>query len=84
MYKTYGYLERKPYVTVMGAGQSVHTHAVSVLNPFPVDAKLSHELDKLSMVAARILNTSDIYDIANLALSDASGCGSYAIFLKKK
>jgi hypothetical protein len=50
-------------------------------NPFPVSGTLSRDLDKLSMVAARILSTPDIYDVNNLARPGV--CGDYAVFLKK-
>ena len=64
----------------MGAGGSKGAAgAISV--PFPVDKRLSNDLDKLSFVAARILNTPDIYDVNNLARPGV--CGDYAVFLKK-
>lgn len=62
----------------MGAGAS---RGVALDNPFPVSATLSRDLDKLSMVAARILSTPDIYDVNNLARPGV--CGDYAVFLKK-
>ena len=48
--------------------------------PFPVDAALSNDLNRLSMVASRILSTPDIYDVNNLARPGV--CGDYAVFLK--
>ncbi len=63
----------------MGAGQS--SAAGSIANPFPVDPRLSKDLDKLSIVAARILSTPDIYDVNNL--SRPGVCGDYAVFLRK-
>jgi hypothetical protein len=61
----------------MGAGASR-----GILDePFPVAPGLSRDLDRLSMVAARILSTPDIYDINNLARPGV--CGDYAVFLKK-
>jgi uncharacterized protein (DUF2141 family) len=51
-------------------------------NPFPISARLSSDLDKLSVVVMRVLSTPDIYDINNLARPGA--CGDYAIFLKKQ
>lgn len=62
----------------MGAGAS---RGVALDNPFPISTTLSRDLDKLSMVAARILSTPDIYDINNLARPGV--CGDYAVFLKK-
>lgn len=49
-------------------------------DPFPVDTALSNDLNRLSMVAARILSTPDIYDVNNLARPGV--CGDYAVFLK--
>ena len=63
----------------MGTGAS--RASVALDNPFPVSATLSRDLDKLSMVAARILSTADIYDVNNLARPGV--CGDYAVFLKK-
>lgn len=63
----------------MGAGQS--STGGSIANPFPVDSRLSKDLDKLSIVAARILSTPDIYDVNNLARPGV--CGDYAVFLRK-
>jgi hypothetical protein len=54
----------------------------SLENVFPIDLAQDRNLDKLSMVAARILNTPDIYDINNL--SKPGVCGDYAVFLKKE
>lgn len=62
----------------MGAGAS---RGVALDDPFPVSATLSRDLDKLSIVAARILSTPDIYDVNNLARPGV--CGDYAVFLKK-
>ena len=59
----------------MGAGGS------KVSDPFPVSKELSKRLDKLSYIAARILNTPDIYDVANLAKPGV--CGDYVVFLRK-
>ncbi|NCY21736.1 hypothetical protein EBX31_07250 [bacterium] len=61
----------------MGAGASRQI----LEEPFPVAPGLSRDLDRLSMVAARILSTPDIYDINNLARPGV--CGDYAVFLKK-
>jgi hypothetical protein len=49
-------------------------------DPFPIDEGISRDLDKLSMAAIRILSTSDIYDINNLARPGV--CGDYAVFLR--
>ena len=49
-------------------------------DPFPIDEGTSHDLDKLSMAAIRILSTPDIYDINNLARPGV--CGDYAVFLR--
>jgi hypothetical protein len=54
----------------------------SLENVFPIDLAQDRNLDKLSMVAARILNTPDIYDVNNL--SKPGVCGEYAVFLKKE
>jgi hypothetical protein len=64
----------------MGAAGSKGT-GVSVENPFPVSPSLNRDLDKLSMVAARILSSPDIYDIENL--SRPGVCGDYVVLLKK-
>jgi hypothetical protein len=65
----------------MGAGGSKGAAKGAISDPFPVDQRLSKDLDKLSYVAARILSTPDIYDINNLARPGV--CGDYAVFLKK-
>lgn len=51
-------------------------------DPFPMDPKVTQDLNKLSAVVARILSTPDIYDLANLTKSGT--CGEYAVFLKSK
>jgi len=53
----------------------------SAENPFPIDNRLESDLDKMSLAAARILATPDIYDVANLAKPGV--CGDYAVFMKK-
>ncbi len=63
----------------MGAGAS--TANASISEPFPVSPSLARDLDKLSMVAARILSTPDIYDVENLG--KAGTCGDYMVLLKK-
>lgn len=62
----------------MGASGS----RVALDNPFPIDKKINNDLDLLSLVVARVLNTGDIYDIKNLGR--AGVCGDYAVFLKKQ
>ncbi len=62
----------------MGASGS----RVALDNPFPIDKKINNDLDLLSLVVARVLNTGDIYDIANLGRPGM--CGDYAVFLKKQ
>jgi hypothetical protein len=62
----------------MGAGAST---AASISDPFPVSPALARDLDKLSMVAARILSTPDIYDVENLGRPGT--CGDYMVMLKK-
>jgi hypothetical protein len=52
-----------------------------VVEKFPIDESLTKNLTDLSIAAARILATPDIYDITNL--SKPGVCGDYAIFLKK-
>jgi hypothetical protein len=64
----------------MGAAGSKGT-ATTLDNPFPLDPTQNRNLDKLSMAAARILATADIYDFSNLAKPGV--CGEYAVFLKK-
>jgi hypothetical protein len=81
MSETHGAVERKASGTVMGAGGSKGAAKGAISDPFPVDQRLSKDLDKLSYVAARILSTPDIYDINNLARPGV--CGDYAVFLKK-
>ena len=51
-------------------------------NVFPIDLAQNQNLDKLSVVASRLLNTPDIYDINNL--SRPGVCGDYAVFLQKE
>jgi hypothetical protein len=63
----------------MGAGAS--TARASLSEPFPVSPGLARDLDKLSMVAARILSTPDIYEVENLQKSGT--CGEYMVLLKK-
>ncbi len=62
----------------MGASGS----RIALDNPFPIDKKINNDLDLLSLVVARVLNTGDIYDIANLGRPGV--CGDYAVFLKKQ
>ena len=63
----------------MGATQS---YTGSIEEPFPIPPGLNSDLDKLSAMVARILSTSDIYDINNL--SKPGVCGDYAVFLKAR
>jgi len=58
------------------------SRSIGLDDPFPISARLSSDLDKLSIVVMRVLSTPDIYDINNLARPGA--CGDYAIFLKKQ
>jgi hypothetical protein len=62
----------------MGAGPSRRL----LEDPFPVSSSLTRDLNKLSLVASRILGTADIYDVNNLTKSGT--CGEYAVFLKEK
>jgi hypothetical protein len=78
MFETIAAVERKTIRTVMGA----KTSRLSLDNPFPVESKVSRDLDLLSLVVARILNTPDIYDINNLARPGV--CGDYAVLLKEQ
>lgn len=66
----------------MGQTQSSNSPSGPLNNVFPIDFAQDRNLDKLSLVAARILNTPDIYDINNL--SRPGVCGDYAVFLKKE
>ena len=56
--------------------------SVDIDNPFPVDEAHNNNLDVLSMIAARILNTGDIYKLDNL--NNPGECGNYAVFLRDK
>jgi hypothetical protein len=70
---------KKARKEVMGAANST---AYKLLDdPFPVSADLSQQLDRLSLIAMRILNTPDIYDFKNLKKPYV--CNTYAVFLKK-
>jgi hypothetical protein len=67
----------------MGQTQSSDSGSSRVLeNVFPIDPVQDRNLDKLSLVASRLLNTPDIYDINNLARPGV--CGDYAVFLQKE
>lgn len=76
-------MKQNPMFQVMGQTQSSDGGPRGALESvFPIDFAQDRNLDKLSMVAARILNTPDIYDINNL--SRPGVCGDYAVFLKKE
>ena len=62
----------------MGAGAS--TGQLALDSPFPINAGMNKKLDFLSTVVAHVLNTSDIYDLNNLARPGI--CGDYAVLLK--
>ena len=64
---------------VMGVGAS---SAAGLENPFPIKPAMEKDLIRLSFVVSRLLNSSDIYDLNNLARPGA--CGDYAVFLKDK
>lgn len=64
------------------SSSSAHGADPTLQNPFPVTPHLSSDLDRLSFVAARILNTPDIYNIENLSKMDV--CGAYTVFLKQQ
>lgn len=64
------------------SSSSSHGAEPTLQNPFPVTPHLSSDLDRLSFVAARILNTPDIYNIENLSKMDV--CGAYTVFLKQQ
>ena len=66
----------------MGAAGSKNDAVANVEDPFPISQSMNRQLDRLSMVAARVLSTPDIYDIENLAKPGV--CGEYAVFLKKE
>jgi hypothetical protein len=57
------------------------TRPIGSQDRFPISARLSSDLDKLSSIAMRILSTPELYDINNLAKPGV--CGEYAVFLKK-
>jgi hypothetical protein len=65
----------------MGAASS-RAGGVDIDNPFPLDEGHNSNLDVLSMIAARILNTGDIYKLDNL--TNPGECGNYAVFLRDK
>jgi len=66
----------------MGAGGSKASLDIGTENPFPLSPAMQRDLDKASLVAARILAKPDLYDIDNLARPGV--CGEYAIFLKEQ
>jgi hypothetical protein len=66
----------------MGAAASSRAGGVDIDNPFPLDEGHNSNLDVLSMIAARILNTGDIYKLDNL--TNPGECGNYAVFLRDK
>jgi hypothetical protein len=63
----------------MGATSSKATG--SVRDPFRIDTATDRDLDTLTFVTTRVLNTPDIYDIYNL--KNAGTCGEYAVFVKE-
>ncbi len=48
--------------------------------PFPIDPTQNSNLNRLSVIATRLLSTADLYDINNL--SKPGVCGDYTVFLK--
>ena len=66
----------------MGTAASKGGQTANVEDPFPVPKSLDRDLDRLSIVAARVLSTPDIYDVDNLAKPGV--CGEYAVFLKRE
>jgi hypothetical protein len=62
----------------MGTGASKDMG--SVRDPFRIDRETDRDLDTLTLVTTRILNTPDIYDVNNL--SRVGTCGEYAVFMK--
>jgi hypothetical protein len=62
----------------MGTGASKETGSVS--DPFRISRETDKDLDMLTFVTTRVLNTPDIYDVNNL--SRAGTCGEYAVFMK--
>jgi hypothetical protein len=65
----------------MGGGASKATGVGSVRDPFRIDSQTDRDLDTLTFVTTRVLNTPDIYDIYNL--KNAGTCGEYAVFMKE-
>ncbi len=63
----------------MGAGASKGDLG-SVRDPFRISRETDKDLDMLTFVTTRVLNTPDIYDVNNL--SRAGTCGEYAVFMK--
>jgi hypothetical protein len=63
----------------MGAGASKGDLG-SVRDPFRISRETDKDLDVLTFVTTRVLNTPDIYDVNNL--SRAGTCGEYAVFMK--
>jgi hypothetical protein len=62
----------------MGTGASKDMG--SARDPFRIDRETDRDLDTLTLVTTRILNTPDIYDVNNL--SKMGTCGEYAVFMK--
>ena len=79
MPQTLATMERKASHPLMGAGGST-AGQLALDVPFPINAAMNNKLDFLSMVVGHILNTSDIYDLNNLARPGV--CGDYAVLLK--
>ena len=66
----------------MGTGSSKSDGFQILTDTFAIDERMSKDLDRLSFIASRILNSSDIYDINNLVTKGE--CGNYVLFLKKQ
>jgi hypothetical protein len=62
-------------------GGSASKATGSVRDPFRIDTATDRDLDTLTFVTTRVLNTPDIYDIYNL--KNAGTCGEYAVFVKE-
>ena len=61
----------------MGSSQS----KITSTTPFSISENTNTDLNRLTYITGRILGSSDLYDIENLAKPGT--CGNYSIFLRK-
>ena len=62
-------------------GTTASTAAISTTTPFAISDKTNTDLNRLSFIATRLLSSSDLYDLENLAKPGT--CGNYSVFLQK-